>query len=151
MARLFLPENFDMTVSQYQIFEDKKSYSQRRCAWWHEDRHDRICGTQIHPRWQRRWYVWWTIGAGLCGHEPMKRLGEPKDVAHVIAFLSSEAGQWLNGQTLIIRGGAATWIWSSLIPNYEKSIVATTSTNNSSVVPSSEKARVDATIAEPMA
>jgi len=38
----------------------------------------------------------------------MKRLGEPKDVAHVIAFLSSEAGQWLNGQTLIIRGGAAT-------------------------------------------
>ncbi|KAL9134018.1 MAG: hypothetical protein Q9175_004804 [Cornicularia normoerica] len=41
------------------------------------------------------------------GLSPMNRLGEPQDVAYVVAFLASEAGRWMNGQTLTIGGGAA--------------------------------------------
>lgn len=41
------------------------------------------------------------------GLSPINRLGEPQDVAYVVAFLASEAGRWMNGQTLTIGGGAA--------------------------------------------
>ena len=36
---------------------------------------------------------------------PMKRLGEPEDIAGAAVFLASDAASWLTGQTLIIDGG----------------------------------------------
>lgn len=33
------------------------------------------------------------------------RLGEPEDIAGVIAFLASEEGAWVNGQQIIVNGG----------------------------------------------
>lgn len=36
---------------------------------------------------------------------PMKRLGEPDDVASVVAFLLSAEAAWLTGQTVVIDGG----------------------------------------------
>lgn len=38
---------------------------------------------------------------------PLKRLGGPKDVAYIVAFLTIEAGQWTNGRTLTFGGGEA--------------------------------------------
>lgn len=35
----------------------------------------------------------------------LKRLGEPDDIAGAVHFLSSRAGAWMTGQTLIIDGG----------------------------------------------
>ncbi len=35
----------------------------------------------------------------------LKRLGEPDDIAGAAVFLSSPAGRWMTGQTLIIDGG----------------------------------------------
>jgi 3-oxoacyl-[acyl-carrier protein] reductase len=33
------------------------------------------------------------------------RMGEPEDIAAVVAFLASEAGAWVNGQQIIVNGG----------------------------------------------
>ncbi|WP_237708691.1 SDR family oxidoreductase, partial [Xanthomonas phaseoli] len=33
------------------------------------------------------------------------RIGEPEDVAHVIAMLLSQDGQWINGQSIDVSGG----------------------------------------------
>lgn len=36
---------------------------------------------------------------------PLKRYGEPEDIAHGIVYLLSEASSWVTGQSLIIDGG----------------------------------------------
>lgn len=36
---------------------------------------------------------------------PLERLGEPGDIASVVAFLASPAGHWVNGQVLRANGG----------------------------------------------
>ncbi len=36
---------------------------------------------------------------------PMKRLGEPEDIASAVAFLASQDASWITGQTLIVDGG----------------------------------------------
>ena len=48
------------------------------------------------------------------GHEeessrayPLKRLGEPEDIAGAVAFLLSEDAGWLTGQTVVIDGGVS--------------------------------------------
>ena len=35
----------------------------------------------------------------------IKRLGEPEDAANMILFLSSDASEWVTGQTIPINGG----------------------------------------------
>jgi NAD(P)-dependent dehydrogenase (short-subunit alcohol dehydrogenase family) len=39
---------------------------------------------------------------------PLRRLGEPEDVAGAAVFLASRAGSWITGQTLVIDGGVST-------------------------------------------
>lgn len=36
---------------------------------------------------------------------PLCRLGETKDVAPVVGFLATDAGQWVNGQVIRVNGG----------------------------------------------
>jgi NAD(P)-dependent dehydrogenase (short-subunit alcohol dehydrogenase family) len=36
---------------------------------------------------------------------PLGRLGTPDDVAHAVAFLLSDAAEWVTGQTLVLDGG----------------------------------------------
>ncbi|TCT01718.1 SDR family oxidoreductase [Aquabacter spiritensis] len=36
---------------------------------------------------------------------PIERLGQPEDIAHVVAFLAGPEGAWINGQTLRANGG----------------------------------------------
>jgi 3-oxoacyl-[acyl-carrier protein] reductase len=43
--------------------------------------------------------------AGFADRTPHKRLGEPADIADVIAMLCSRDGQWINGQTVFANGG----------------------------------------------
>lgn len=38
---------------------------------------------------------------------PLGRLGTPQDTAHLVDFLCSPQGQWVNGQLLKSNGGAA--------------------------------------------
>lgn len=38
---------------------------------------------------------------------PSPRLGQPDDIAGMVAFLASDDGQWVNGQVISVNGGAA--------------------------------------------
>jgi 3-oxoacyl-[acyl-carrier protein] reductase len=44
--------------------------------------------------------------AELVAGYPLGRLGEPGDVAGVVAFLLSDAAAWLTGQTVVLDGGS---------------------------------------------
>lgn len=36
---------------------------------------------------------------------PLERLGQPNDIAQIVAFLASPAGEWINGQIIRTNGG----------------------------------------------
>jgi len=36
---------------------------------------------------------------------PLRRLGEPEDIAGIAVYLASKAGSWTTGQTFVIDGG----------------------------------------------
>jgi 3-oxoacyl-[acyl-carrier protein] reductase len=36
---------------------------------------------------------------------PLKRVGEPADIANVVAFLSSEQSSYVSGQVIYVDGG----------------------------------------------
>jgi len=42
----------------------------------------------------------------VASHLPLKRLGEPDDIARSVVFLASEASSWITGQVLVVDGGA---------------------------------------------
>jgi len=42
---------------------------------------------------------------GFVQRTPHKRLGEPTDIADMVAALCSPDGQWVNGQTIFVNGG----------------------------------------------
>jgi 3-oxoacyl-[acyl-carrier protein] reductase len=45
------------------------------------------------------------LGEQLTGLTPLGRLGTPQDTAHLVDFLCSARGQWVNGQLLKSDGG----------------------------------------------
>ena len=45
------------------------------------------------------------IIAGMANESPLERLGTPKDIAELVAFLASPAGHWLDGQVIRANGG----------------------------------------------
>ena len=42
----------------------------------------------------------------ITSKSPLNRIGCREEVASVVAFLCSQAGGWINGQTLTVSGGA---------------------------------------------
>jgi 3-oxoacyl-[acyl-carrier protein] reductase len=43
--------------------------------------------------------------AGEIAQTPLRRLGEPEDIADVVAFLVSDDGRWVTGQNIGAGGG----------------------------------------------
>ncbi|WP_017600739.1 SDR family oxidoreductase [Nocardiopsis lucentensis] len=41
----------------------------------------------------------------LANQSPMERLGDPQDIANVVAFLTGPEGRWVNGQNVRTNGG----------------------------------------------
>lgn len=50
--------------------------------------------------------LWEADESTLAAATPLRRLGEPDDVASAVLFLASEASSWITGHTLVIDGGA---------------------------------------------
>ena len=49
--------------------------------------------------------LWEANEEGIAKMVPMKRLGEPEDIAHAATFLASDAASWITGDTLVVDGG----------------------------------------------
>ena len=49
--------------------------------------------------------LWETREAEITSHIPLRRLGEPDDIATIILTLASDASAWMTGQTLVVDGG----------------------------------------------
>jgi NAD(P)-dependent dehydrogenase (short-subunit alcohol dehydrogenase family) len=45
-------------------------------------------------------------GDTLAASLPLRRLGEPEDIAQLATFLASDAASWITGETYVIDGGA---------------------------------------------
>ncbi|KAA8574883.1 hypothetical protein EYC84_004124 [Monilinia fructicola] len=43
----------------------------------------------------------------IAGFNPQNRIGQPEEIADVVAFLSGSASSWITGQTLKVNGGMA--------------------------------------------
>jgi NAD(P)-dependent dehydrogenase (short-subunit alcohol dehydrogenase family) len=46
------------------------------------------------------------FGEQLAARLPLKRLGEPQDIANLATFLASDLASWITGETYVIDGGA---------------------------------------------
>jgi 3-oxoacyl-[acyl-carrier protein] reductase len=43
--------------------------------------------------------------AGIVAQTPLGRLGQPQDIADVVAFVASDDARWLTGEKIIAGGG----------------------------------------------
>jgi len=50
--------------------------------------------------------LWEQAGDAVARRLPLKRLGEPDDVAKAALFLASDAAAWMTGHVLVVDGGA---------------------------------------------
>jgi NAD(P)-dependent dehydrogenase (short-subunit alcohol dehydrogenase family) len=50
--------------------------------------------------------LWEVHEDAIAAHTPLRRLGEPSDIANAAVFLASDASSWMTGQTLVVDGGA---------------------------------------------
>lgn len=50
--------------------------------------------------------LWQPAEEAIAAHTPLKRLGEPEDIAGAALFLVSDAASWITGHTLVVDGGA---------------------------------------------
>lgn len=50
--------------------------------------------------------LWEDREEAIASHLPLKRLGEPADIANMAVFLASDAASWITGQTMVVDGGA---------------------------------------------
>jgi len=42
----------------------------------------------------------------VLGMQALKRIGQPEDVAEVVAFLASDATRWITGASIPVDGGS---------------------------------------------
>ena len=50
--------------------------------------------------------LWEPAEEAIAARMPLRRLGEPADIANAALFLVSDLGSWITGQTLVVDGGA---------------------------------------------
>src|SRR5262249_42833850 len=51
--------------------------------------------------------LWENFEPQIAERLPLRRIGEPDDIADAAVFLAGDASRWMTGQTLVIDGGAS--------------------------------------------
>jgi NAD(P)-dependent dehydrogenase (short-subunit alcohol dehydrogenase family) len=62
-------------------------------------------GTVLTPLWEERVAKDPTLLSRLAEWYPLRRLGQPADVAHAVLFLASDEASWITGIALRVDGG----------------------------------------------
>ncbi|MXR52530.1 glucose 1-dehydrogenase [Halovenus sp. WSH3] len=57
------------------------------------------------PRRNRSREEWEQMKAEMAEEYPLKRLGEPEDIANAMLFLASDEADWITGEALVVDGG----------------------------------------------
>ncbi|MDF9745495.1 SDR family NAD(P)-dependent oxidoreductase [Natrinema salsiterrestre] len=57
------------------------------------------------PRKGQTTEEWEATKEEMARHYPLKRLGEPEDIANAMLFLASDEADWITGQALVVDGG----------------------------------------------
>jgi NAD(P)-dependent dehydrogenase (short-subunit alcohol dehydrogenase family) len=50
--------------------------------------------------------LWENFEEQLSAKLPMRRIGEPADIAKAVLFLAGDDSSWMTGQTMVVDGGA---------------------------------------------
>jgi NAD(P)-dependent dehydrogenase (short-subunit alcohol dehydrogenase family) len=50
--------------------------------------------------------LWENAGDAVAAQLPLRRLGEPDDIAPAALFLAGDGARWITGHTLVVDGGA---------------------------------------------
>ncbi len=50
--------------------------------------------------------LWETAGDAVAAQLPLRRIGEPDDIAPAALFLAGDGARWITGHTLVVDGGA---------------------------------------------
>ncbi|MEF8843328.1 MAG: SDR family oxidoreductase [Haloarculaceae archaeon] len=57
------------------------------------------------PKRDRTDEEWEELASRIAEHYPLRRLGQPEDVANAMLYLASDEADWVTGQALVVDGG----------------------------------------------
>lgn len=64
--------------------------------------------------------LWEPFGDTIAARLPLRRLGEPADIAKTILFLVSDEASWMTGHTLVVDGGSSLLGAAGNVPASER-------------------------------
>ncbi|ELP62309.1 SDR family oxidoreductase [Streptomyces turgidiscabies] len=97
----------DHTVGNLPYGASKGALDRITLAAAHELSHLGVTANVINPGPVDTGWMSEEARENMVRHTPLGRLGTPQDTAHLVDFLCSEEGQWINGQLLKSNGGLA--------------------------------------------
>ncbi|MGR3867593.1 SDR family oxidoreductase [Streptomyces graminifolii] len=97
----------DHTVNNLPYGASKGALDRITLAAAHELAHLGITANVINPGPVDTGWMTDEVRAQVLSQTPLHRLGTPQDTAHLVDFLCSPEGQWVNGQLLVSNGGLA--------------------------------------------
>lgn len=97
----------DHTVDNLPYGASKGALDRITLAAAHELAHLGITANVINPGPVDTGWMTDEVRAHVLRQTPLNRLGTPQDTAHLVDFLCSPEGQWINGQLLMSNGGFA--------------------------------------------
>ncbi|WP_223168117.1 SDR family oxidoreductase [Nonomuraea sp. SYSU D8015] len=95
----------DHTVGNLPYGASKGALDRITLAAAHELAHLGVTANSINPGPVDTGWMSDEVREQLLGRVPLGRLGTPQDAAHLVEFLCSPRGQWVNGQLLMSNGG----------------------------------------------